>query len=225
LVSLDQVVREIGQTLVQRQERVRLTTSTAILARYLRQPILQLRQRRPGVEIEIETQNTTEERLCALRDGRADLAMVTLTDLPPSLEVRPYKNTELVLLVHLEHRLAACKRVRVEDLGSIRYIAQSASSGTYRHVERALRAVGVCIQPHHIVEDATNATMMVEAGYGETFVPASLAAELERSHAIKAIKVVSLPPLAMGWAARSFALLPAAATEFIEVCDQLAGSA
>ena len=60
---------------------------------------------------------------------------------------------------------------------------------------------------------------MVELGRGHTFITAAQVPSLERSGMAKAIEVYCLPPLRLGWAARSFASIPKAAHEFLQLFD------
>ncbi len=60
---------------------------------------------------------------------------------------------------------------------------------------------------------------MVELGRGHTFITATQVSSVERSGLAKAIEVDGLPPLRLGWAARSFASIPKAAHEFLQLFD------
>ena len=70
-----------------------------------------------------------------------------------------------------------------------------------------------------VVRDPAVATLMVELGRGHTFVTAAQVPSVERSGLAKAIAVDGLPPLRLGWAARSFASIPKAAHEFLKLFD------
>jgi DNA-binding transcriptional LysR family regulator len=220
LTNLEAATREIACVHERNHRRLRLTTSTGILNRFLRPQLATLRQRHPEAEIHLQPANTTQDRLSALREDRADLALIPLTDPLQDLEVRPFRETRLALLVHREHRFAGRKQLKTSELASIEYIAQDQASGTYRHVERALRDAGVSLTPSQIVPDSTATNLLVEMGHGQTFVPANLGPRLERSLAVKAVALPELPPLRMGWAVRSFALLSDVANAFLAVCDE-----
>jgi DNA-binding transcriptional LysR family regulator len=224
LVNIDAAVEEIGRSSVRQQEQLRLAVSTVIATRYLRRAILALRERRPHVEVTVEPEDTAEGRLNALREGRADLAMLPLADPVRSLETRPFKLQELGLLVHVDHPLAARSLLHLRDLATIEYIAQSDRSSTYRHIERALADVGIALRPSRIVQDATTAGLMVELGRGQTFAPITPDVTVERSENVRLLPVTSLPPLPLVWAARSFSLLPAVAHDFIAICTELTQS-
>jgi DNA-binding transcriptional LysR family regulator len=223
LASLEQATAQIESMLKLGEHKLRLTTSSGIANRYLRKAIIAITERHPDTSIEIESEHTTEGRLDALRERRADLALIPLVEPIAGLEVRPSVSTPLSLLVHPSHPLASCSELGPADLASIRYLAQSPRSATFRHIERALSESGVLLAPTQIVQDAATANLMVELGVGETFVPEPLARSLEQTLRVKAVAVPCLPPLQMAWVARNFALLPSVAFEFIELCEETAG--
>lgn len=221
LRGLDNAVDAIRQSGRAHARRLRITTSSTITTRYLREPLLTLRQRYRDLEIQVETENTAEQRICALREGRADLAVIPLTDPLQSLQVREFGHAELMLMVHPTHRFAKKECLDVADLASIRYIAVGANSGTHRHLERAFRKLDVRFTPSEVVADGATALLLVETGRGETFAPKSIASALENEHGIKAVAIPAVPPLPIVWAARDFSRLPNIAQEFMDVCAEL----
>lgn len=221
LGNLEMAIREIEHSLQDMEGRVRLAASATGVAEIFRPAVLALKKRRPGVLVEIETESTAEGRLRALREGRADLAFLPLTDPIRGLEVRDVTELELLVLVHRDHRFASRKALRPADLASLRYIAQGPASATFRYVERSLREAGVAFEPSQIVEDATTAILMVELGRGETFVTSGQAEKVELSGLVKTVPVPWLPPIPVGWAARNFSLLPEAARDFLDEFDRL----
>jgi len=223
LGSIEAAVRAIDAFIQTREARLRLAGSaTNASGPFLRPAILALQKRRPNAVIEIEVENTAAGRLHALRERRADLTLVPLTEAPQGLEIRPCMQVKLGLLVHCEHPFAKKRQLQPSDLGSIRYIAQSDSSGTHRHVDAALRAHGVTLQPSQIVEDPRTEVLMVELGRGETFVPLVLSKKMERSGPVKFLSLPFLPPIRMSWVARSFSSLPEVATAFLTLFDEFA---
>ena len=219
LAQLDRATHEIARVVTRQRARLRLSTSAGIVQTFLRGYLMLLKERHPDVEVIIEPANTADKRLGALRDGRSDIAMVPLTQEVRGFDVRPYRVVELALLVHPEHAFAARRKVHASELGCLRYIAQSHSSGTYRHLEQALAKAGVSVTPVEVAEDAATANLLVELGRGQTFVPLRLARQLQRTQRVRAVRVDALPPLTMVWAARNFELLPTVATDFMALCD------
>ncbi len=220
LASLDSGIEALRLTASSRMERLRLAVGANLISA-LRRATHTLKERRPEVEIEVIAENTTEGRLSVLREGRADLALIPLSCAVQSLEVRPHSEVELGLLVRRDHPLAKQKELALEDLATIRYIAQSTTSATYQHIAKVLIAHGISLQPIEVAEVPAIANMLVEVNAGETFVPRRLASKLEKNGTLKVLPVPALAPLRMGWCARSFAMLPKAAVEFIDICDQL----
>lgn len=217
---LEQAVAQIERDRQTLHNRLRLSIAPNILERVLRRYIVMFQARRPQVEVELDLSVTAEARIDAVRSGRADLTMVPTSGPLKGLEQRPYRDIELMLLVHAAHPLSRRRRIALRELEGIRHIAQAHNSGTHQHVARAMQAQGLCLPPVDATSDNSTANMLVELGHGETFVPASLARALERTHRVKAVRVPELPPLPMVWAMRNLDRLPPAAAEFMQLCDE-----
>jgi DNA-binding transcriptional LysR family regulator len=223
LSTIEQAVEAVGQTRQVRARTLRLATSAAgASGPFLRPAILEAKRRDPSLVVEIEHKNTAQDRLDAVRRGRADLTVVPATDVIRGLEVRPCFDVPLGLVVHREHPFARRKQLELEELGAIRYIAQGRASGTYRHIDAALSALGIRLEVSHVAADERTSRLMVELGRGETFAPLMLREGLERGGQVKLVAVPSLPPIQMAIAVRSFALLPEAAREFLVIYERFA---
>ena len=221
LGNLELAVREIVGSKRGREDRLRIAVSAIIMTSYLRNAALALRDRRPSVEIEIVSEHTTERRIDSLREGRADLALIAMSDPPRSIEIRPYREVPLALAVHPEHPFAGRGEVDLCELAAMSYIGQTDVSSTFQHIEHVLREAGIAFKPTLMVAETETALLMVELGRGETLFPVSQAERLIANHKISVVRVRSLPAMPLVWAARSFALLPDAALEFVELCDDI----
>ena len=221
LSNLEQAIAEVAQVREGQNHKLRLAASASgASGPFLRPAILALQQRNPRAVIELVNENTAEQRLDALRQNRAELAIAPLNGTMRGLEVRPCMELPLGLAVHRQHPFARKKQLELSDLASIHYIAQAQTSGTYQHVDSALRAAGVRLEPSQIAADPRTGMLMVELGRGETFAPLMVTQNLERSGQVKVVPVPALPPIRIGLIARSFKTLPAVAGEFVEVFER-----
>jgi len=220
LANLDAATREVERHLKQKETRLSLAASVWAAGGLLRPSILAMKKRYPDLVVGIENDNIADSRLQAVREGRADLTMIPLTEKIAGLEIRQCLNQELVLLVHYQHRFANRKCIAASELTSIRYVAQGSTSAIYQHVAKSLRDADVVLEPSCVVEDPRGAILMVEANCGETFVPRAEARKLETNGLVKGVSVSLLQTIKMCWAARRFASLPDVAKEFLDEFDR-----
>jgi len=222
LRDIDATVKRIRESVKSRGTSLRFATAPNIATRYLRRAIRRLGEVRPDARVEIVHASTAEERIDALRAGRADLTTIPFAGRSmQSLEVRPMARVPLGLMVSRSHPFAERAGLELSELGGIRYIAQGPSSGTFLHLRREFRSVGMDLVPSAYVEDAASAALMVELGTGETFCPLSATRSVERSGRLRVIPVPSLAPIRMVWVSRDFSLLPEVALEFVRLTNQL----
>jgi DNA-binding transcriptional LysR family regulator len=192
-----------------------LAASTASTEHLLKNPILQLRRRSPGLRLCMEMGTTVLDRLEAVRRRRVDLAFVTLAKAYQGLETRPVLDMPLRLLVHRDHPLAKKKRISVRALSEIRYIALRNSTAV-EYVRARLAAEGAVLDVADTVDTPATAILHVELGLGETFVPAYQVPSLRARKLLRALPVAGLPPTPLGWACLDFELLPPMAKALME---------
>ncbi|MHB1131098.1 MAG: LysR substrate-binding domain-containing protein [Chloroflexota bacterium] len=109
---------------------------------YLLPPVLAaFREAHPGVELTLRVANSqvVEEEVLA---GRLDLGFVGARFLP-GLQVRPYAQDELALVVAPGHPFAALSQVEPEQFTAADQIVREEGSGTRRVVETGLARLGL----------------------------------------------------------------------------------
>lgn len=221
LSSLGNAAAEIEARKTGASGRLALAATTGTVRHYLQPALLAFKRTRPDLELHLECGNTVAQRLDAIRERRADLAFVELSQETPGFERRTVVEMPLVLLVHRDDPLGKRTRIDLPQLEKIRYVSVGRDSTTFRFVEGHLAGRGRRLVPHHTVDTEGTAILYAELGLGHTLVPAVQAAALERRSELRAITVRGLPPVPVGWAARSFAHLPSAPREFMETFDRL----
>jgi DNA-binding transcriptional LysR family regulator len=120
----------------------------------------------PGVSIRLTVANTAA-MVEAIKDRRLALALVEGQVDDPALEVAPYANDELILIVPPRgHALSDIERITARDLAGIEFVSREEGSGTRSIAEDALRAVG--IEPNVVltVPSGEGVTRAVESGLG-----------------------------------------------------------
>lgn len=220
LNQLETTRREIERAKDRQHDMLAIAATASTASDFLRPSILKLRRRRPQLEVHIEVANSAEERLDSVRKGTADLAFIPVDACPPELEVRLGCEMPLLLLVNSEDPLASQRRLRIADLSGLRYISLGESTTTFRHLRKAFEGSGVLLEATVEVNDPAAAIFLVELGRGHTFITAAQVPSVEKAGLTKAIEIDGLPPLRLGWAARSFASIPKAANEFLRLFDE-----
>ncbi len=222
LGAISLALREIARLRAAEAGRLAVATGGTTVRHILREAVIAFRRRHPDVELEFEPVSSTGMCLEALARRSADLALVTLAGELRGFEQRLLMEHPLVLLVRRDHPLARRRRIDVRQLAGIRHVALSEATTSHQLLGAALRARGVELRAAARVDDFDTAHVFVEIGMGQAIVPAVHGRSFERGGAVRAIPIQGLPPIPVGWAARSFRFLPPAAHAFM---DAVAGSA
>jgi DNA-binding transcriptional LysR family regulator len=221
LRSLQVAAHEIETQQARSDETLALTASTTTTEYLLKQPILALRDSYPTLRLRMEAGTTVKERLAALHQRRVDLAFVTLAEPYRGIETRPVLEMPLRLLVRSDHPLATRRRVSLQALSQIRYIALGSSTAA-QFVRQHVASQGHELAVAQTVDTPATAILYVELGLGETLVPAMQAPALTSRRSLRALAVNGLPTTPLGWASLDFSLLPQAGHQLIREVDRAA---
>ena len=202
--------------------RLSIATGGTTVRHFMRDAVTQFRKRYPQVSIHFEPGDSTQHCLDALARRRADMAFVTICGEARGFEQRPVLEMPLVLLVHRSDPLAGRRRIPVRDLKGIRYISLPESTSSHRFIREALLHEGVTLTSTARVDDFDTANVFVELGLGHAIVPAVQGRNFDRTGQVRAIPIKGLPPIPVGWAARSFQLLAPVALEFMDILVETA---
>lgn len=147
------------------------TTGTYLLPRM----IGLFRSRYPDVAVQLHVHST--RRTCwSVANGQVDLAIIggeVPTELQESLEVTPYAQDELALILPVFHPLAASHTIEKEDLYQLQFIALDSQSTIRKVIDQVLTRCGIDTSNLKVemelnsIEAIKNA---VQAGLGAAFV-------------------------------------------------------
>ncbi len=221
LAALNSAETEIEAIRHRSDGALAVSASSGTARHYLKPAIVELRRRRPGLDFRLACANTLSQQLDAIRQRRADLAFVSLSEETPGFEQRPVLVMPYQLLVHKDDPLARRKRIHLEELAKIRYLAVGRESTTSRFVATHLAARGRRLAVAQTVDTEGTAILYVELGLGHALVPAIQADALTDGRELRGISIRGLPAMPLGWVARDFRLLSSAAREFLDVFDHL----
>ncbi|MDB9528296.1 LysR family transcriptional regulator [Oscillatoria sp. CS-180] len=150
------------------------TTGTYLLPRM----IGLFRQRYPEVAVQLHV-HSTRRTSWSVANGQVDLAIIggeVPAELQESLEIIPYAEDELALIMPVFHPLANAEIIRREDLYQLKFIALDSQSTIRKVIDQVLTRSGIETGNLHIemelnsIEAIKNA---VQAGLGVAFVSIS----------------------------------------------------
>ena len=148
------------------------TTGTYLMPRM----IGLFRQKYPLVSVQLQI-HSTRRTGWSVANGQIDLAIIG-GELPPELnevlEIIPYANDELALVLPIKHPLANSKELTKKDLYKISFITLDNQSTTRKVVDRLLINSGLNIQRLQIEMELNSFEAIknaVQSGLGAAFLP------------------------------------------------------
>ena len=181
-VELDEAIDDLRGL---RAGQLRIGASTTVGEYLLPATLGAFRRRYPGIGVAVEIANTARI-IDRLRHGELHLGLVGEPLADPELEMTPYRDDELVLIVPPGHRWAG-RAVKLEELASEPLITREAGSATRAVAEAVLAAAE--FQPRASLELGGTEALKgaVAAGLGVAFVSAcAVERELAMGHLAKA---------------------------------------
>jgi DNA-binding transcriptional LysR family regulator len=194
-----------------------ITTGGTTVRHFLRNAVVRFRRAHPAVAIRFLPANSTRRCFEILRLNQADLAFVTTGEPARGLSELPVARQHFFLLVAKNDPLARRRRLHLRDLKGIRYLGLAEGTTHRGALEQAAEEQGVTLRPEIVFDDFDTASTFVELDLGQAIVPAVHAHHFAQTGAVKAIPIVDLPPVAVGWAFRRWNHLAPPAREFVEL--------
>jgi DNA-binding transcriptional LysR family regulator len=222
LGALALALREVERLRKGEAGRLSIATGGTTVRHFMRDAVLLFRRRHPDAPLHFEPGASTQQCLDAVVRRAADLAFVTTSGNLRGLETRPLMEHPLVLIVRRDDPLASRRRIRVRDLEGIRYIALPHFTSSHQFIAAAVAKEGIRLTASAEVDDFDTANVFVELGFGQAIVPAVQGRTFARDGRVRAIPIQGLPPVPVGWVARSFQLLPPIAFDFMDILGQTA---
>ncbi|WP_460109111.1 LysR substrate-binding domain-containing protein [Pseudomonas sp. H3_E06] len=192
--------------------RVRLLCNTSAMTEYLPELLAGFLQAHPNLDIDL--QELPSSRIThALRQGAADLGIVSDAVDTEGLQAWPFRDDPLVLILPTGHPLADGRAVRFSETLSHDYVGLNASSALAIHLEEQALHIGSRMQVRIRADGFDGMIRMVAHGAGIAIVPK---ATIDRRPPEPSYQCVTLQE---AWAhralllcARNFDGLPAYAT-------------
>lgn len=179
--------------------QVRLLCNTTALSEYLPEPLADFLCAHPNLDIDL--QELPSLRIThALRQGAADLGIVSDAVDSQGLETRPFRHDPLVLVLPAGHPLAAARGVSFSDSLQHDYVGLAAHSALAVYLEEQALHLGLRMSIRIRADGFDGVLRMVARGAGLAVVPRA-AVERRRPDASLAVR-----PLEEAWAQRQLLL-------------------
>lgn len=192
-----------------------ITTGGTTVRHFLKNAVPRFRRDHPAVNLRFLPANSSRRCFEILRLSQADLAFVTTGDPARGINELTVAYQHFFLLVSKADPLAKRDRLRLRDLKGIRYLGLSEGTTHRGAIEHAAAEQGVVLRPEIVFDDFDTANIFVELNLGQAIVPAVHAHNFARSGAVKAILIMDLPPVSVGWAFRHWNHLSVPARDFV----------
>lgn len=168
LKDADEAADHVRRHAEGRAGKVRIGTSTGVLA-HLLPPVLEaLRQRHPGVELEIEILGSSQaiERLTA---RSLDIGIVSLPQAAGRLELRPWRSDPMVAFLPASWH--APRRITAQWLAGQPLIGNDPTTHMHRLTAEWFGRAGLAPRPRIELNYSEAIKSLVAAGYGAAVLP------------------------------------------------------
>lgn len=204
---------------------LRVSASTTAVTEFLPRVLGHYLAAHPDVNIDLRERLSTDI-VRALSDGQTDIGIVSGTARTEGLEVRPYREDRLVLVVPEGHELAERESVAFAEALDFNHVGLQEGSAIHGFLDQVARDLHRSIHLRIQVGNFEASCRMVESRVGVSVMPASAARRHQQN---MAVRVLSLDDV---WSqrnlqicARSFEGLPGFARDLVALLerDRLAG--
>jgi LysR family hca operon transcriptional activator len=130
-----------------------------------------LREEAPGIEITLSSQSSPELAGGLMR-GKVDVAFMRRENPSPGLAFRLLHKEPLLVVVPKEHRFAARKAIRPQDLVREIFITPTGTAPALKAViESYASASGIALEPEYQADNISMAMSLVASTGGVTLLP------------------------------------------------------
>lgn len=188
LNQVDTLRRDVRELAEARSGVVHVGATVTIGGYVLPDLLARFAERHEGIRVEVAVENTTTI-VPMVADGRVGLALVEGVVTDASLEVVPFADDELVLIVGESHRLARRRSVAPSDLADESFVTREVGSGTRDLFERAMCSAGFAPRIVLALPTGEGIVRAVRCGLGVAMVSRIVAADAIGAGVVKEIDV------------------------------------
>lgn len=186
LGEVDQLVAELSDYASGMVGLIRLWANTSAVTQFLPADISAFVAANPGIRIELEEVDSRDVVL-AVGDGRADLGIFADRTPARELQVLPYREDRLVLVVPPDHPLAGTRSVRLEQAIDYDFVCLSSGTSLAERLLAETEALGRHLKVRIRVRSFDAMCQMVAAGMGVAILPGAAIRPLLRAMKLRQI--------------------------------------
>jgi DNA-binding transcriptional LysR family regulator len=182
----------------------------------------EFRHAHPRVDIKLIT-GATPRLIRQLKNGLADVALLTLPVEEPSFVVVPALREELMLVMPPDHALAAKRRVQAKDLALEPFVLFEPNSNTRRAANRFFSRAGIEPRVALETENVEILKALVASGMGLTIIPYQSVADEVQTGRLACARLAGDSGLQRetGWVYPRSSHLPRAVQELIGMLEKI----
>ncbi|MCI8210946.1 LysR family transcriptional regulator [Pseudomonas sp. S25] len=179
--------------------QVRLLCNSSTLSEHLPELLADFLVSHPNIDIDVEEQPSLRI-LHALRNGTADIGIISDAVDASDLQTRPFRADPLSLIMPLNHSLALEEHLHFSQALDYEFVGLSANSALALHLEAQALHVGKRLRIRVRAEGFDAAIRMASHGAGLSIVPQAAVQRWQGQHHFKSV------PLSDAWADRQLLL-------------------
>ena len=195
LQELDNLVIELADARQGVVRHVHVCAGTAAITQFLPPLLAEYAERRPEVQVELEEQ-VSQQVVATVREGRADLGVYVAGPDVRGLEVRDFRQDELVLILPAGHRLAGRSALAFVETLDEYWISLTPGAAMLQAQQQAAMAAGRPLKLRMQVRSFDAVGHMVASGLGIAALPKAAALPITR------VMKLQWRPLSDAWARR-----------------------
>lgn len=196
---------------------VRVFANTTSLSEYLPRVLQRYLIRNPDVNIDLQ-EHLSVDIVSAVVHGRADIGIIAGAIPTENLEVLPYRQDRLIVVVPQDHQLSRRSELEFVETLTFAHVGLQESSAIHAFLQRECNRVGKRVMQRIQVGNFETACRMIESGVGIGIIPESAA--IRHSEVMD----ITLIPLKDPWSVRrmeicmqSFDMLPAFSRRLVQL--------
>lgn len=168
--------------------RIRLFANTNAINEYPPNLLSRFLTEHPEINVEME-EHTSQDIVRAVDEDRADLGIIGAGINTRRLEIHPFREDYLVVIVPMGHALAGKRSIRFHQVLEWEFVGLGDRASVQIYLSKIATLLGQSIQFRIQVGSFDAACRMVAAGVGISIIPKSAARRLQRSLRMHVVRI------------------------------------